>query len=77
MRGSVADKQANAVAFYAKRGASPDEVAQAVLATIRKHRLIVPVPRRQVTAPYLLHRLSPRLVQPLARAGERIIGRGR
>ena len=77
MRGSVADKQANAVAFYAKRGASPDEVADAVLATIRKHRLIVPVPRRQVTAPYLLHRLSPRLVQPLARAGERIISRGR
>jgi NAD(P)-dependent dehydrogenase (short-subunit alcohol dehydrogenase family) len=77
MRGSVADKQANAVAFYAKRGASPDEVAEAVLATIRKHRLIVPVPRRQVTAPYLLHRLSPRLVQPLARAGERIISRGR
>jgi NAD(P)-dependent dehydrogenase (short-subunit alcohol dehydrogenase family) len=77
MRGSVADKQDNAVAFYAKRGASPDEVAEAVLATIRKHKLIVPVPRRQVTAPYLLHRLSPRLVQPLARAGERIISRGR
>jgi len=77
MRGAIADKQDNAVAFYAKRGASPDEVAQAVLATIRKHKLIVPVPRRQVTAPYLLHRLSPRLAQPLARAGERIISRGR
>lgn len=77
MRGDAAEIQDRAVAFYAKRGASPDEVAEAVLATIRKHKLIVPVPRRQVTAPYLLHRLSPRLVQPLARAGERLIRRGR
>ena len=76
MRGDVAAIQAKASEFYAKRGASPDEVAQAVLKTIAKHRLIVPVPRRQVTIPYLLHRLSPRLTQPVARSFERIVGRG-
>jgi hypothetical protein len=29
--------------------------------------MIVPVPRRQVLVPYLLHRLSPNLLQPIAR----------
>ena len=76
MRGSAAEIHEQAIAFYRKRGASPDEVAEAVLATIRRHRLIVPVPKRQVTAPYVLHRLSPRLTQPLARATETILRRG-
>jgi len=76
MRGDFADIQASATRFYSRRGASPEEVAQAVLRTISTHKLIVPVPRRQVTIPYLLHRLSPRLTQPLARATERIVGRG-
>jgi len=75
MRGEVAELQGKLTAFYDKRGASPDEVAQAVLKAIVKHTLIVPVPRRQVTAPYLLHRLSPRLMQPLARAVDRIVSR--
>jgi NAD(P)-dependent dehydrogenase (short-subunit alcohol dehydrogenase family) len=76
VRGDVAEIQGRAVDFYAKRGASPDEVAQAILKTIARHRLIVPVPRRQVTLPYLLHRLSPALVQPIARSFERVVGRG-
>jgi NAD(P)-dependent dehydrogenase (short-subunit alcohol dehydrogenase family) len=76
MRGDVAAIQGKAGEFYAKHGASPDEVAQAVLRTIARHRLIVPVPRRQVTIPYLVHRLSPRFTQPLARSFERIVGRG-
>ncbi len=76
MRGDIAAMHDKATRFYARRGASPDEVAEAVLNTIAKHRLIVPVPRRQVTVPYLLHRISPRLTQPLARGIERVIGRG-
>jgi NAD(P)-dependent dehydrogenase (short-subunit alcohol dehydrogenase family) len=76
MRGDVAALQSKATEFYAKRGASPDEVAEAILKTIVKHRLIVPVPRRQVTLPYLLHRISPRLVQPIARGFERVVTRG-
>jgi NAD(P)-dependent dehydrogenase (short-subunit alcohol dehydrogenase family) len=75
MRGEMAAIHDKAVGFYGKHGASPDEVAQAVLRTIESHKLIVPVPRRQVTAPYLLHRLSPRLTQPLARSLIRIVSR--
>lgn len=76
MRGEMAEKHDEIKRFYANRGVSPDEVAQAVLATVARHRLIVPVPRRQVTAPYLLHRLSPRLIQPIARAMERLVRKG-
>ncbi len=75
MRGDIAALQASATEFYARRGASAEEVAQAVLRTIVRHKLIVPVPRRQVTLPYLLHRLSPQLGQPLARGFERIVTR--
>ncbi|HME04233.1 MAG TPA: SDR family NAD(P)-dependent oxidoreductase [Solirubrobacteraceae bacterium] len=76
MRGDMAQLQDQATRFYAKRGTSPDEVAKAVLRTIVHPRLIVPVPRRQVTLPYLLHRISPRLAQPIARSVERVISRG-
>ena len=75
MRGETAENHAKVVEFYEKRGVSPDEVADAVLGAIAKHRLIVPVPRRQVSAPYLLHRLSPRLTQPVARVVERFANR--
>lgn len=76
MRGDLARKHGKITDFYKKRGVSPDEVAEAVLAAVTKPKVIVPVPRRQVTLPYLLHRLSPRLVQPLARGMERIVSRG-
>ena len=76
VRGDLVAIQERATRFYSRRGASADEVAQAVLRTIAHHKLIVPVPRRQVTIPYLLHRLSPQLTQPLARSFERIVSRG-
>lgn len=76
MRGDLAALHERATSFYSRHGASPDEVAEAVLGAIARPRLIVPVPRRQVTLPYLLHRLSPQLVQPIARGFERIVGRG-
>ena len=75
MRGDIAAIEDQARSFYARRGASAEEVAQAVLKTVVKHKLIVPVPRRQVTVPYLLHRISPRLAQPFARGFERIVTR--
>jgi len=76
MRGDVAAMQGKVTRYYDKRGASPDEVAEAVLRAIDKHTMIVPVPRRQVTVPYLLHRISPRLIQPIARNMDRIVSRG-
>jgi NAD(P)-dependent dehydrogenase (short-subunit alcohol dehydrogenase family) len=76
MRGDIAAIHQQAQSYYARRGTSPDEVAQAILRTIAKPRLIVPVPRRQVSPLYMLHRASPRLTQPIARGIERLIGRG-
>jgi len=75
MRGQLGADQAKAVAFYEKYGASPDTVAAAVLSAIARPRLIVGSPRSHVLAPYLLHRLSPRLVQPLARRMTKIVSR--
>ena len=75
-RGELADQHTKAVAFYNKRGASPDVVARAVLQAIEKPRLIVGVPRSHVLVPYLLHRLSPRLAQPLARNFTRLMSLG-
>ena len=76
MRGEIADMHDKAISFYSKRGASPDVVAHAVLGAIEKPRLIVPVPRSHVSLPYLLHRISPRIVQPLSRQMSRLISLG-
>jgi NAD(P)-dependent dehydrogenase (short-subunit alcohol dehydrogenase family) len=75
MRGEIAALQPKAVSFYAKYGASPDTVAEAILSAIEKPKLIVPVPRSHVLAPYLLHRLSPRLTRPLSRHLTRLMSR--
>ena len=75
MRGEIAALQSKAVSFYAKYGASPDTVAEAILSAIEKPKLIVPVPRSHVLAPYLLHRLSPRLTRPLSRHLTRLMSR--
>ncbi len=76
MRGQLGADQEKIVAFYDKHGASPDTVAADVLDAITHPRPIVVSPRTQVLAPYLLHRLSPRLAQPLARNLTKIISRG-
>ena len=76
MRGDIADIHDKAVAFYSKRGASPDVVAQAILGAIEKPRLIVPVPKSHVVLPYLLHRISPRVIQPLSRQISRLMSLG-
>ncbi len=76
IRGEIADIHDKAIAFYSKRGASPDVVAEAVLKAIEKPRLIVPVPKSHVVLPYLLHRISPRLIQPLSRQISRLMSLG-
>jgi NAD(P)-dependent dehydrogenase (short-subunit alcohol dehydrogenase family) len=76
MRGQLGAQQAKTVAFYAKHGASPDTVAAAVLDAIARPRLIVVSPLSHGLAPYLLHRLSPRLAQPVARNLTKILSRG-
>jgi NAD(P)-dependent dehydrogenase (short-subunit alcohol dehydrogenase family) len=76
MRGKLGVDLDKVVAFYDKHGASPETVAAAVLEAIARPRLVVVSPRSQVLAPYLLHRLSPRLTQPLARTLTKIVSRG-
>jgi NAD(P)-dependent dehydrogenase (short-subunit alcohol dehydrogenase family) len=76
IRGEIAEIHDKAIAFYSKRGASPDAVANAVLNAVEKPRLIVPVPKSHVVLPYLLHRISPRLIQPLSRQISRLMSLG-
>jgi NAD(P)-dependent dehydrogenase (short-subunit alcohol dehydrogenase family) len=59
MRGEWAGRQARAVDFYARRGASPDVVARQALAAITRRRLVIPAPRRQVVPHWLLKRVLP------------------
>ena len=73
MRGNLASKAAKIDAFYRRRGASPDVVAESVVEAVRKKRLIVPVPRSHVMPQWLLERVSPRLSQVVARATTRFI----
>jgi len=66
-RGEFAARQQKAVEFYAKRGASPDQVAEAVVDAVRKRKLIQTVPKSHVVPTWLLHRVSARATQPLSR----------
>ena len=47
-----------------------------MLNAVEKPRLIVPVPKSHVLLPYLLHRISPRLIQPLSRQISRLMSLG-
>jgi NAD(P)-dependent dehydrogenase (short-subunit alcohol dehydrogenase family) len=76
LRGQLGADQQKIVAFYDKHGVSPDTVAADVLSAIARPRLIVVSPPSQVLALHLLHRLSPRLAQPLARTMTKIVSRG-
>jgi short-subunit dehydrogenase len=76
LRGQLGADQEKIIAFYDKHGVSPDTVAAAVLNAIARPRLIVVSPPSQVLALHLLHRLSPRLAQPLARTMTKIVSRG-
>ena len=76
LRGQLGADQEKIIAFYDKRGVSPDKVARDVLDAIARPRPIVVSPPSQVLALNLLHRLSPRLAQPLARRITKIVSHG-
>ena len=67
MRGEIAARRANIARFYERFGATPDVVAEAVLDVLGGRGVIRTVPRSHVAPAWALWRLSPRLVQPLAR----------
>ncbi len=76
MRGQLGADQAKIIAFYDKHGVSPDTVAADVLGAIARPHVVVVSPPSQVLAPYLVHRFSTRLAQPLARVMTKIVSRG-
>jgi NAD(P)-dependent dehydrogenase (short-subunit alcohol dehydrogenase family) len=75
MRGEPAEKRDKAIAFYRKRGASPDQVAEAVVTAVRKRKLIQVVPASHVMPAWLVKRVSTRASQVLARALPKIVMR--
>jgi NAD(P)-dependent dehydrogenase (short-subunit alcohol dehydrogenase family) len=77
MRGQPAERREQAIAFYRRRGASPDAVADAVVDAVRKRKLIQPVPLLQVMPPWLLKRIWPRASQVVARALTKLVLRGK
>ncbi|MEA2438874.1 MAG: hypothetical protein QOH76_298 [Thermoleophilaceae bacterium] len=77
MRGEPAERREQAIAFYRKRGASPDQVAEAVVEAVRKRKLIQTVPASHVMPPWLLKRIWPRASQVVARALPKLVMRGK
>jgi NAD(P)-dependent dehydrogenase (short-subunit alcohol dehydrogenase family) len=77
MRGEPAERRDAAIEFYRRRGASPDDVAEAVVDAVRKRKLIQPVPKSHVMPPWLLKRISPRASQLLARLLPKLVMRGK
>jgi NAD(P)-dependent dehydrogenase (short-subunit alcohol dehydrogenase family) len=77
LRGDPAERREQAAAFYRKRGASPDQVAEAVVQAVRKRKLIQPVPASHVLPPWLLKRISPRASQALSRVIPKLVMRGK
>lgn len=72
MRGDLAQRQDRIQRFYQRHGASPDDVAEAVLDAVRRKALIRTVPRSHVAAAWGLRRLSPRAGQVLTRLTARL-----
>ena len=67
MRGNALKNQARAVSHYARKGASPDQVAEDVLHDVRKGRLFCVTPRSEVGLGWLAQRISPAFTHRLLR----------
>lgn len=76
MHGEREARRDAAIEFYARRGASPDQVAEAVVDAVVRRKLIQPVPKLQVMPGWLLKRISPRAGQLLSRALPKLVGGG-
>jgi short-subunit dehydrogenase len=76
MRGRMETLQDQVTATYAKRGTPPEAVAEAVLHAITTRKMIITVPRKEALPAVLLHRISPRLAQPIARYFVKYASRG-
>ncbi len=76
MRGDTAERRSEIQRFYRRFGASPDDVAVAVVDAIRHRQLIRTVPRSHAALAWAARRISPRAGQLVARGTARITGTG-
>jgi short-subunit dehydrogenase len=67
MRGQTAERREQVIAFYGKRGATPEQVAEAVVDAVRKRKAVQVVPKSQVMPVWLIKRLAPPLSRGLSR----------
>jgi NAD(P)-dependent dehydrogenase (short-subunit alcohol dehydrogenase family) len=74
LRGEPADRREAAVDYYRRRGASPDDVAEAVLDAVSNGKLIRVVPRAEVGVPWAIRRVSPRVAGVLIRRLAGVLG---
>jgi NAD(P)-dependent dehydrogenase (short-subunit alcohol dehydrogenase family) len=73
MRGENARRQQHVVDLYARRGAAPEVVADAVVKAIRRRRPIQPVPAWHVYPAWVANRISARAGERAARLADRLV----
>lgn len=61
LRGEPADRREAAMDYYRRRGASAEDVANAVLDAVSSGKVIRTVPRAEVSIPWAIRRVSPRV----------------
>jgi NAD(P)-dependent dehydrogenase (short-subunit alcohol dehydrogenase family) len=74
-RGDMAARKQRIADFYARRGASPDVVAEAVVRAVRKRRVVQTVPASHVVPAWIAGRVSLRAGQAAARLTHRLAQR--
>ena len=75
LEGYTAQQRDRIQGIYTRFGATPDVVAEAVVDAIRNKKMIRVVPRSHGALNWGLRRISPRLGQPMARLGPRLLAR--
>lgn len=75
LSGETAGRREHVIDYYRRKGATPDKVAADLLKDVRRRKLFCLTPRLEVGPAWLIHRLSPRLMGAVMRAGaKKIIG---
>jgi NAD(P)-dependent dehydrogenase (short-subunit alcohol dehydrogenase family) len=73
LHGKASSQRDRVVKFYERFGATAEDVANAVVASLGSRVIIRTVPRSHSFPGWHLRRISPRLGQPMARLGRRIL----
>jgi NAD(P)-dependent dehydrogenase (short-subunit alcohol dehydrogenase family) len=73
LHGKATAQRERVVQFYERFGATADDVADAVFASLSSRVIVRTVPRSHAALHWGLRRISPRLAQPMARMSARIL----